>query len=237
MSIAVSSLVEILAPGDTMSGKTYEDFVKGYWNWLLGRYSNNPIHNGVLYMRACYEYRYVTSADNEIQRNNNLCGGRPHQPPVPRATTDTPIFCPMIDACFDETYTDESGNFDESLMRAACNRDIDRTERSTNGRFATVPTITGDLGGPYDIVPQPDIENHRMEIPQSGTFSLNVPANGLLRDKMEDPAPPGSGPFQAVAVGYYIVFKITDKGEYIIRSSARGPREYIANMVYRIKVR
>jgi len=234
----MSSLVDVLAPGDDMNGKSYEDFVKGYWNWLLSRDSNNPLSGGVLYMRACYEYRSVVLSNNEIRRNNRLCGIAPHQPAVgPGITTNTPIFCPMIDACFDDTYTDESGrNFDESLMREACNRDIDLTERLANGRFATVPNITSGPDGPEDIVPQPDIERHRMEIPKRGTFPLEVPNGTPLRDKMEDPAPLGTGPFEAVAVGYYIVFKIKDRGEYTISNRARGPRNYVANMVYNITV-
>jgi hypothetical protein len=143
----------------------------------------------------------------------------------------------MIDACFDETYTDESGRkFDQSLMRQACNRDIDLTERLANGRFATVPNIRAGPSGPEDIVPQPNIGMHRMEIPQRRTFALNVPKNGLLRDMMEDPAPLEEGPFQAVAVGYYIVFKIKNTGQYTISSRARGPRNYIANMTYDITV-
>jgi hypothetical protein len=234
----MSTLVDVLAPGDRMNGKTYKDFVEGYWNWLLSNNSNSPLSGSVLYMRACYEYRTVVLSNNEIRRNNRLCGIAPHQPAVgPGITTNTPIFCPMVDACFDNTYTDEFGNsFNEPLMREACNRDIDLTERLANGRFATAPSIMTGSVGPEDIVPQPDIERHRMEIPQSGTFSLRVPFGAPLRDKMEDPAPTGDGPFQAVAAGYYVVFKIKNSGQYTIRSGARGPRDYIANMRYDITV-
>jgi hypothetical protein len=234
----MSSLVNVLAPGDRINGKSYEDFVTDYWNWLLGTASNNPLSGGVLYMRACYEYEYSVSQDNEVRRNNSSCGTRPHQGSVGSGvTTNTPIFCPMIDACFDETHRDERGtNFDESLMRQSCNRDIDLTERLATGRFATVPNIMSGPNGPEDIVRQTDIDRHRMEIPQRRTFPLNVPNAGLLRGKMEDPAPTGEGPFQAVAVGYYIVFKIRNRGQYTINSRARGPRNYIANMAYDITV-
>ena len=53
---------------------------------------------------------------------------------------------------------------------------------------------------------------------------------------MEDPAPTAGGPFQVVGAGYYIVFKIKNSGQYTIRSGARGPRDYIANMRYDITV-
>lgn len=234
----MSSLVDVLAPGDTMNGKSYEDFVTKYWTWLLGNASNKPLSDGVLYMRACYKYVNSVSQDNVVRRNNIECGTRPNREPVDSGvTTDTPIFCPMIDACFDESYIDDRGtNFDESLMRQACNRDIDLTERLATGRFATVPNIMRGPSGPEDIVRQPDIDGHRMEIPQKGTFTLSVPSDGLLREKMEDPAPTGEGPFQAVAVGYYIVFKIKGRGQYTVNSRARGPRNYIANMSYDITV-
>ena len=75
-----------------------------------------------------------------------------------------------------------------------------------------------------------------MEIPQRGTLSLRIPVGIPLRDKMEDPAPTAGGPFQVYCSGYYIVFKIKNSGQYTIRSGARGPRDYIANMRYDITV-
>ena len=127
-------------------------------------------------MRACYEYRFIVLPNNEIRRNNRLCGITPHQPVVGVVTTNTAIFCPMMDACYDDTYLDEFGkSFNEPRMRESCNRDIDLTERLENGRFATVPSIKTGSAGPEEIGPQPDIERHRMEIPQRGTFSLRIP--------------------------------------------------------------
>ena len=106
----MSTLFASLAPGDRMNGKTYEDFVEDYWNWLLSNNSNNPLFGGVLYLRACYKYRFIVLPNNEIRRNNRLCGITPHQPVVGVVTTNTAIFCPMMDACYDDTYLDEFGN-------------------------------------------------------------------------------------------------------------------------------
>ena len=94
----MSTLVAVLAPGDRMNGKTYEVFVEDYWNWLLSNNSNNPLFGGVLYLRACYEYRFIVLPNNEIRRNNRLCGITPHQPVVGGVTTNTAIFL-SYDGC------------------------------------------------------------------------------------------------------------------------------------------
>jgi hypothetical protein len=230
--IEMSNLVEVLRP----SSGNYKPFVVRYWNWLLGNQSNQHVVNDTLFCRACYEYRVVVSVDNELRRVNNLCGGAGNQVTVNNGvTTGTHIFLPMIDACFNETHRqrEPDTSFTEPLMRAACNQDIDRTER-VDGRFPTVPTITNGSGSPEAIVAQPHIENHRLEIPRTGTFKLKVPDDSLLKDKLEDPTPVGE--FKAVAVGYYIVFKIKNAGTYTIMSSASGPREYRAIMSYHITV-
>jgi hypothetical protein len=228
----MSNLVKVLPP----SSRNYKPYVEKYWNWLLGDHSDQPLFKGILFCRACYEYRLVVSFGNELSRVNNLCGGAGNQVTVDRGvTTNTHIFLPMIDACFNGSHRQREPDtpFNESLMRAACNQDIDRTER-IDGRFPTVPTISSESGPTEAIVRQPDIENHRMEVPRRGTFNLTVTNNSLLKDKLEDPTPVGD--FKAVAVGFYLVFTIKNAGIYTIMSSASGPREYRAIMSYRITV-
>jgi hypothetical protein len=233
----MSSLVNVVSPDDK---DAYENFVVKYWNWLLSSHSNQPLFNDVLYCRPCYKYKYLVDLGNEVRRINNLCGREGNEVTANSGvTTDTPIVWPFIDAQFNETHRQREPDrpFDESLMRAACNFDIDRTVREPDGSFASIPTIITESGRREDIVHRSEFEGHRMEIPRpgNGTFQLTVDRNSPLRDKLEDPSlDPGT--YNATVAGFFLAFKIKEPGTFTLTSSASGPREYKAIMTYHITI-
>lgn len=245
--------LDIIDQSDRLNGKSYEDFVEAYWNNLVGPHATDPVDSysfnfAYVKLQPGLDFRTVVNGNGTVNRKNFFSGNGPiNTVNVPgQIPKDTPIFVPRLDACFYASkqnggYKDEFNQaLTEPQMRFLAKNDIDTSPKVPPDS----PTIekVGSPSSNKNIVQDPN--KFRMEVPSTNgsTFRLKVDnfdlSTSILVNKMEHlilPDQPGRPfDFQAVAVGYYVIFKVQQPGRYIITNLADGANNFKQFMRYTI---
>jgi hypothetical protein len=212
-----------------LNGKTYTDFIKDYWDFLLGRDPDNPVHNNTIFTRGCQNYRDVHSLENI--RRKNFCGlteetssiihtvGSQSSPF--RNTSNYPVFVTVLDTIALEPEIDETGRVvtqDEVLREendAVTPGDVALTIRKIGGSTSVVSVFSG----------------HRT----SANFRLVVPPDSVLAQRLEYAIRVGTYP-TASAEGFYVLIKFKNPGVYELKSSGIGLRDFISKTRYFIEI-
>jgi hypothetical protein len=223
---------DVLRPTDSK----YAQYIEQYWNWLLSdNPKDDPIYKGTFFMRACYDYAYTESG------RQNLCGIGSQAPkyplvnsigsrrkPFPVSISKT-VLLPLIDSVFhDKILSSQSG---EPLTPAEMDTNLNKENNAIppGDVSATISRIDPPPHYTQDIVPSPHTYMSGI-VP----FSLKIPDNSSLADKMEWEFPRGT--VKARSKGMYLALKFNNKGTYEIVAKSHGSDNYQAFMHYIIKV-
>jgi hypothetical protein len=225
----------IIPTNGNIGGKTYDQYIADYWNFLLGPDPDNPIFGAspALFTRACYNYKDVQSLQD--LRRRSFCGLSEETPSIIHSVgtrnnpfnlgANIPVFATVLDTIALTPEVDENAN-------TVTPEDVLQEENDAVRRKDVRLTIQRQNGGgqPESI----DVfKNHRHG--PTPPFNLNVPQGSILADRMERPIRPGPYP-NAIAEGFYVLIQFINPGVYRIKSRSSGVREYKSITDYHIRI-
>jgi hypothetical protein len=211
--------VEVLGSGEKWKGIPYKELIQNYWNWLLGSKPKKLFYDNLFYMRPNYDFRDSIDEDGRTKRKNFEQVHRENA----NISTETIIFCPIVDSEFDDGYVDSKGFpiKDEEKLRHLAEIDI--------GKWKPLFFRVLNLNDKTESEFEPKLLD-------SGFFELSVPGDSQLAKNLDDPIPYLNHTYKAYAKGYYLAFRIVKEGSYRVTSSCVGPGGDKFDMEYEFNV-
>jgi hypothetical protein len=213
----------VVQPNQNFRGLPYGYWAGQWWKWLLSK--EPDVYQGdMLFLRGNVDYKPLGGLDG-VPRHVD-----------PRSIYDrtgergegiwegTPLFFPVLNAMFwlGGVY-DGIKMENEEDIRTAARKDI------LEGGFMWANIRRKNEPKPRKIVS--DMNDYLIESPE---FSLTVPRNSTLRDKMEYSLCPGE--YQCVTVGYYLLISYLSPSTYRIEFGGKGRGNYYTKASYDIAV-
>jgi hypothetical protein len=225
---------EVVQPNETFRGKSYGEWAAEWWNWLV---SENPDgaysleESPIVFLRANIDYANQQGKEEEGEgaASRHQTGSHYNRTGDKRIeiSEETAILFPVVEILFvkGDHYPEDKTKIiqTESELRTLTRRDIDE-------QWTSLEATIKKKGQSRPISIVNNLMDYRAESP---LFKLVVSDKNPLKDKMEMTL--GSGTFDAVTDGYWILIKYlaaSDDVPYQIHFAARGRSLHTGDQLY-----
>ena len=207
--------------------------IENFYTWAMNAASvvSNPIFKNVFYTHDCINYVNQIQNISDVLRKNAcgdvpFTGGSTRNDPLPIRNNE-PIFLPLMHTFMSDNEVDENGN---RLDQAVINGILDHENGLVRKEDLNASIQDLAVGGPQPLAP--DLTEFLSEVV---TFSLTIPADSALADKVEFAQPKGVT-LNVRAQGYFALISNIPRGLYRIISNGFGVRNYKAFIDYFVEV-